>query len=262
MSIDYWYKQTRSKPLFPELEWSRPENKMHAGKLLILGGNLHGFSAPAQAFSAAEKAGIGMTRVLLPDAIQKTVKHFMPEADFCPSTPSGSFKTNCLDGWLEHSGWADGTLLAGNFGKNSETSVLIESFLQKHAGLATLTNDAVEFALTNPEPILNRENTVLILQLNQLQQLMMAARFPKPITSNMDLMHLVEVLHDITKSYQATIITQHSNTILVAQYGRVSSTPLGIGQNDWQTTTAASCTVWRIQHPSKYFEAATTALIS
>ena len=44
MNHDYWHKQTSSKPLFPELIWSRPENRQLAGKLLIIGGNLHGFA--------------------------------------------------------------------------------------------------------------------------------------------------------------------------------------------------------------------------
>jgi NAD(P)H-hydrate repair Nnr-like enzyme with NAD(P)H-hydrate dehydratase domain len=69
----YWLKQTPDKPLFPNMLWSKPENKLHAGKLLVIGGNLHGFSAPATAFAEARKAGIGSQRVVLPDAIQKTV---------------------------------------------------------------------------------------------------------------------------------------------------------------------------------------------
>ncbi len=90
MSTKTWLKQDHNHPLFPELLWSRPENRLHAGKLLIIGGNLHGFAAPATAFSAASKAGIGSQRVLLPDAIRKVVGNFMPEADFGTSTPSGS----------------------------------------------------------------------------------------------------------------------------------------------------------------------------
>ena len=62
MQPDYWYKQTVAKPLYPELLWSRPENRKHAGKLLIVGGHAQSFAAPAQAFSKAGKAGIGTAR--------------------------------------------------------------------------------------------------------------------------------------------------------------------------------------------------------
>jgi NAD(P)H-hydrate repair Nnr-like enzyme with NAD(P)H-hydrate dehydratase domain len=52
-----WLKQTSDKPVFPDLLWSRPENRKYAGKLLIIGGNKHGVAAPGIAFSAAQKAG-------------------------------------------------------------------------------------------------------------------------------------------------------------------------------------------------------------
>ena len=42
----YWHKQG-TKPLYPDVIWSKPENKQAAGKLLIIGGHAYGFSAPA-----------------------------------------------------------------------------------------------------------------------------------------------------------------------------------------------------------------------
>ncbi|MDO8591435.1 MAG: hypothetical protein Q7R60_00720, partial [bacterium] len=85
MANTYWLKQTKDKPLFPDLLWSRPENKRLAGKLLVVGGNLYGFSAPGTAYGAALKAGVGTARVLLPDKLQKTVGKLIPEAEFVPS---------------------------------------------------------------------------------------------------------------------------------------------------------------------------------
>jgi NAD(P)H-hydrate repair Nnr-like enzyme with NAD(P)H-hydrate dehydratase domain len=73
MDRDYWLRQDVKKPLFPDLMWSKPETKSQAGKLLILGGNVHGFSAAAESFNEATKAGIGTARVLMPDILQKTV---------------------------------------------------------------------------------------------------------------------------------------------------------------------------------------------
>ena len=77
----YWLRQEQSKPLFPELEWSRPENRLAAGKLLVAGGNAHGFAAPAEAYTAAVKAGAGTVRVLLPDAIRKIVGMVLENGD-------------------------------------------------------------------------------------------------------------------------------------------------------------------------------------
>src|SRR5690348_6592497 len=122
MNAAKWYKQTLDKPLFPKLAWSRPETKQTAGKLLIIGGNLHGFAAPAEAFTHAKAAGIGTTKVLLPNALQKTVGTMLETGEYAPSTPSGSFSKAALDTWLDFSTWADGILLAGDIGRNSETA--------------------------------------------------------------------------------------------------------------------------------------------
>ena len=67
---DYWKKQTPDKPLFPDLLWSRPRNRAHAGKLLIVGGNAHGFAAAAEAYAEASKAGVGAAGVIIPDSLQ------------------------------------------------------------------------------------------------------------------------------------------------------------------------------------------------
>src|SRR3982750_3265194 len=96
MERTYWHKQTPEKPLFPDLLWSRPENRAHAGKLLIMGGNAHGFAAPAEAYAESEQAGIGAARVLLPDSLQKTVGRTFAAGEYAPSTPSGSFSQKAL----------------------------------------------------------------------------------------------------------------------------------------------------------------------
>src|SRR5579859_2484419 len=104
MDQSYWLRQTE-KPLFPELEWSRPETKTQAGKLLIVGGNVHGFAAPAEAYGEVMKAGVGTVRVLLPESLRRSVGKLFPEADFAPSTPSGSFAANALAELLDASLW-------------------------------------------------------------------------------------------------------------------------------------------------------------
>ena len=75
---------------------SRPENKLQAGKLLIVGGHAQGFARPAEAFALAEKAGAGSVRVLLPDALQKTLGKAFLGAEFAPSSPSASIVLEIL----------------------------------------------------------------------------------------------------------------------------------------------------------------------
>src|SRR3989338_4168466 len=107
MANTYWFKQDSEQPLFLDLIWSRPENKNQSGKLLIVGGNLYGFGAPAEAYAVAGQAGIGTARVVLPAAIKKAVGSFIENGTFAPSTPSGSFSQTALDELLDQSDWAD-----------------------------------------------------------------------------------------------------------------------------------------------------------
>ncbi len=261
MSIDYWVKQEQGKPLFPELLWSKPENKRHAGKLLIIGGNLHGFSAPAGAFAAAEKAGIGMTRVVLPDAIQKSVKAFMPEADFAPSTPSGSFSVKSLDIFLENARWSDAVFVAGDLGRNSESAIALESFISKYSGLLCLAKDAIDYITETSENVLDRHDTLLVTSFAQLQKLLINTRHKTPLTFDMGLLRLVAVLHDFTSIHTAHIIVKYHDVMLVASAGKVSTTKLTTDKEIWRVDTAAAATVWWLQHRDKPFEALTTAIV-
>jgi hypothetical protein len=86
-------------------------------------------------------------RVLLPSATKKLVSQVFPEAEFAPSTPSGSFAREALGQLLDSADWADGVLLAGDFGRNSETAILLESFAQKYKGQLTVAQDGIDYFL-------------------------------------------------------------------------------------------------------------------
>lgn len=261
MANTYWHKQTSGQPLYPDLLWSRPENKRQSGKLLIVGGNAHGFSAAGEAFREATKAGIGTARVLLPDSLQKTVGRVFEAGEYAPSTPSGSFSQKALAEILDMSQWADATLLAGDFGRNSETAILLEQFIVKYSSQLTLTKDAVDYFAKSPESLLARKNTVLVPSFAQLQKLAVGARFNKAFTFDMDFLRLIDNLRDFTSLHQSTLVTKHLQTIFVAKSGQVSTTKLITDQEIWRVKTAAHAAVWWLQNPTKPFEALTTSLL-
>ena len=261
MDYDYWLKQTKTKPLFPELEWSRPENKLHAGKLLIIGGSSHGFAAPAEAYAAGIKAGIGTARALLPQSIQKIVGIIIENADFAPATPSGSFSQKALAELLDASAWADGALVAGDLGRNSETAILLEKFLQKTHLAVTLTKDAVDYCVSAPHTVLARQDTCLVLSLSQLQRLGVASRMTTPISFSMDLLRLVGWLHEYTTRFAPHIIVKHAGNILIAVDGQVSTTKLTKDMPIWRVRTATQVSVWWLQNPTKPFAAFSTAIL-
>src|SRR5258708_7588898 len=216
MADTYWLKQTKDKPLFEDLLWSRPENKHHAGKLLVFGGNFHGFVAPGSAYGAAAQAGAGTIRILLPDKLQKTVGKLIPEAEFAPSTPSGSFAKSTLGQLLEAAQWADGVLLAGDFGRNSETAILMDSFMDKFEGQVTIAEDGLDYFMGPKSPLIERPNTLSVIDLGKLQKLAKNNWPAAPIAHNMMLTDLVELLQDWASGYIVRFITRHADNYIVA----------------------------------------------
>jgi hypothetical protein len=260
MDMTYWRKQPSDKPLFPDLLWSRPENRQFAGKLLIIGGNLYGFAAAGEAYQAAQQAGIGVARVLLPDALHKLVGRTLEAGEFAASTPSGSFSQKALAEFLPHAAWADGVLFAGDLGRNSETAILIEKFISAYHDQLILTKDAVDYVTGSPQLVVNRPDTTLVLSFAQLQKLAVQAKFLQPFTFSMDLLRLVEALHAFTLQHPVSIITKHLDTLFVAHGGDISSTKLIQNIDIWRVRTAAYASVWALQNPSRPFEALTTAV--
>lgn len=260
MQETYWHKQSE-KPLFPDLVWSRPENRQFAGKLLIIGGNLHGFAAPADAYKQALASGIGVARAILPNALQKIVGRVFEAGEFAPSTPSGSFSQQALAELLSLSQWSDGVLIAGDLGRNSETAIALERFTASYHGLCTITKDAADYFTQAPERILKRPDTLLVISMAQLQKLATQSHFKQSFTFGMNLLQLIEALHEFTRLHETYIITKHLDTLFVAVDGMVSTTKTASDRDIWRVTTAATASVWWLQNTSKPFAALTTAMV-
>ena len=260
MQVDYWHRQTPDKPLFPDLVWSRPEHRAQAGKLGIIGGHAQSFAAAATAYAAAVQAGVGSARVLLPDSLQKTVGRIFEVGEYGPSTPSGSLSQQALSDVLELAAWSDGLLLAGDLGHNSETAVLLERLPQEYQGQLTITKDAIDYFTAAPTPVLERPDTLLVLSFAQLQKLAISGHSPQAFTFSMDLLRLIESLHEFTLRHETAIIVKHLENILVAADGQVSTTKLDKDLPTWRVQTAARAAVWWLQNQAKPFEALTTAV--
>lgn len=255
----YWHQQLPDKPLFPDSLWSRPERRSSAGKLLIVGGNGFGFAAPAEAYSQALKAGIGDARVILPDALKRTVGRTFVAGQFVPSTPSGSFSQKALADMISQSDWADGVLVAGDLGRNSETTMLLEKFMALYRGQLVITQDAADYIISTPLNATERSNTTLVISLGQLQKLATALGFAKPFTFKMDLLKLIEVLHEFTDDYPINIVVEHLSNVLVAVKGQISSTKIA-RNNDWGIRAASYASVCWLQNKEAPFAALSSAV--
>jgi len=259
MANTYWRKQTTDEPLFPDILWSRPESKAGAGKLAIIGGHSHGFGAPGAAYSEALDAGVGVCNVLLPDAIKKTVKHVLPDAEYGPSNRSGSFAKNALDDMIKIADWSDLTLLSGDFGRNSETAILLENFTEMHSGRLVVAQDAADYFKSFPRPLMQRPDTMLVISLAQLQKIFINAPVITPITYGMTMPQLAEALHEFTEKFPITIVVKHHDNIYIASGGQAVSTPNS--DMSWRVRTAAKASVFWLQNPTQPLESAASSLV-
>lgn len=257
----FWRRQELTKPLFEDLVWSRPEQKSLAGKLLIIGGNAHAIGAPSEAYQRAMQQGIGEVKVALPDKTRKLLGPKVPtDIELAPSTISGSFSTKAerdLQGYIS---WANATFFAGDIGRNSETAILLESIAQKMPGLQIYTRDAVDYFYAHPATLLDREDTLIVVTIAQLQKLCTAVSFRTPITYSMGLIALCEALHALTSQFKVHICVLDGSTIVTAVQGQCISTKLPAEPEQWRLKTATVASVWWLQNPTKPLESIATAI--
>ena len=258
---DYWLKQTLNAPLFDDLIWSKPENKSHAGKLLIIGGSTNGFAHTVGCFSEANKAGAGVVRVLIPESTKKLIGHVSEDIIYGSTTKSGGFSQAALAEFIESSEWSDCVLLSGELGNNSDTTILFEKYLEKYNESLIISGDAFDFSSSFWKKLLKSHQTIFILDLTKLQKLAAHAGLTTAVTSKVSLLNLIEILHEMTELNQASLVIEFNDFIIVASQGYVSTTKIE-NTNNIQIKLASNSAVWYMQNKSKIFEALTCAAIT
>ena len=260
-SHPYWHQQTNDKPLYPNIEWSKPEQQSNRGRLGIIGGNKLGFISVAESYNTALKTGAGEVRILLPDVLKKSIPSTMNEVIFGATNPSGGLSRDALIEMKAIGDWATGILLIGDAGRNSETSILYEDFIGNYKGPLTITRDAIDLIKNNDIQLVDRPDTLLIMSFAQLQKLFQIVYYPKVLTFSMQLTNLVEAIHKFTITYPITISVLHKDTLLVASSGEVTSTPWNEPTDIWNGKTATNAAVYWMWSPTKTLESVTTSLI-
>jgi NAD(P)H-hydrate repair Nnr-like enzyme with NAD(P)H-hydrate dehydratase domain len=262
MDYSYWKRQTIEQPLFPDIEWSKPEQKSQSGKLGIIGGNRLGFAGVAEAYSAALQTGAGHIRVLLPDVLKKTLPPVITDTIFAPTNPSGSLSKDAIAEMNALGEWAQAILMIGDAGRSGETAIVYEQFIQKYAGQLILTRDAIDLVKNGSEMLVERPNTALIASFAQLQKLFQSVYYPKVLTFSMQLTNLVEAVHKFTITYPVTIAVLHKDHLIVASGGEVTSQIWSNPMLIWRGTVAAKAAAYWLWTPSKPLEAITSSILS
>lgn len=260
MEHTYWLTQSSDKPLFPDIAWSKPEQRSQAGHLGIIGGNKLGFAGVAEAYSVALETGVGKATVLLPDVLKKTIPTTILDTRFAPTTPSGSMAKSALSMMKALAGESGGILLIGDAGRNSETAVLYEQFLSEYTGMATISRDAIDLVKNNAKLLVERPDTLLVASFAQVQKLFQATYYPKMLTFSMQLLQFVEALHKFTTTYPVSIVTLHKDTLVVAHNGQVVTRAWENPMAIWRGTVAARAATWWLWDQTKPLEAVATSL--
>ncbi len=260
MDYDYWKKQSPETPLFPEIEWSKPEQRGKAGRLAIIGGNKLGFAGVAEAYSVATEAGVGQVRVLLPDVLKKTIPSAITDAVFGPTNASGSLTKEAVAEMNAAGEWAESVLLVGDAGRSSETAIAYEQFVQHYAGPLVITRDAVDLIKNNAQSMVERPKTLLVVSFAQLQKLFQSVYYPKVLTFSMQLTNLVEAVHKFTITYPVTITVLHKDHLVTAHGGQVVTLPWDNPMAIWRGSVAARATVYWLWNPGKPLEAVTSSV--
>ncbi|MEO5949750.1 MAG: hypothetical protein ABIP74_05075 [Candidatus Saccharimonas sp.] len=258
---EYWRRQEAGKPLFPDIEWGKPEQRAARGRLGIIGGNKLGFAGVATSYEAALETGAGAVRVLLPDVLRKAIPPSMTDVVFGASNPSGGLAKDALDEMRALAQWSSCLLLIGDAGRNSETAIAYETLVREYTGPLVISRDAFDLIRSGSQQLAARPSTVLVLSFAQLQKLFQEVYYPKVLTFSMQLMQLVEALHKFTITYPTTVVVLHKDTLIVAHGGEVTTaswdTPMAI----WRGTTATRAACYTMWTPSQPLEAVTASLV-
>lgn len=254
----YWQKQSADTPLFPDVEWNKPEQRAHAGRLAIIGGNKLGFVAIRDAYGVASDLGAGQIRAILPDILKGVVPPSVTDAVFLPSNPSGGFSREGANEFEAACAWADACLLIGDAGRNSETAMAFEHLLETTPQII-LTRDAVDLVMPAMVKLVERERTTLVVSFAQLQKVFQSVYYPKILSFSMQLMQLVETLHKFTITYPVTIVTFHQSQLIVAHDGKVVSQEFDEPMAIWRGVTATKAASYLLWNPKKPLEAIATS---
>lgn len=255
----YWQKQLSTEPLYPDIEWNKPEQRARAGKLLIVGGNKLSFVATANAHQEATELGAGQIRVLLPDSLKASIPATILDTVFTASTSSGGMSKDDLGTVNASLLWSDHALLIGDAGRNSETAIVYEHMLSTDRPM-TITRDAVDLLRHVSDVVVRRHQTTLVVSFAQLQKLFQSVYYPKMLAFSMQVSLLVETLHKFTITYPCAIVTFHQSQLIIAYDGHVITQEFDDPMMIWRGSIATRAACYQLWTPAKPLEAITASI--
>ncbi|MBR2831188.1 hypothetical protein IKE83_02410 [Candidatus Saccharibacteria bacterium] len=246
---------------YSDLYWNLPEQKQ--GVFNVIGGHGGSFRAPLKvAERLTADYPLKTVNLVLPEVLRGKVPD-LPNFVFLPATGAGSFAEG--EGILRVMEGADYNLLVGDLSKNSITVRAVAGACESSEKPLLITRDAVDLIAENgSDEVLMRENVTIMGSLAQFQKLLRAIYYPKMLTLSQSLVQVVEILHKLTISYPAEVVTFYNGLILAAKDGEVGAVPLEkTGYSVltlWGGELAGRIGVMQMFNPGKPYEATVTGL--
>lgn len=250
MDETFWHKQT-DKAIFPDVVWSRPEQKARAKKLLIIGGHSGGFDQVGRVYQAALDAGIGHAKVVLPDKLKASVGIHLPDAVFADLAPEPKQRDAALSQLLAYADWADGVIFTQP-GNNSQTALLVASFVQVYKNRLIVTDDLLDLLAQDSELMVERADRMFVLSFSGLQNLVKLARSDVGLRHDMGLRPFVLALRQINQHIAAPINVIFEQEIVSTHDGQIISTPRQFKPDPLML--AGWMATWWLQQPDRPIE--------
>ena len=249
-----WQKQG-DQPLFDDALWAKPERKSQAGKLLIVGGHLHGFDQAALAYQNSVEAGIGQVKVVLPDKLKPILGKSLDQAVFVPSTASGTMAKSASQPLAAFVDWSD-TVLVIQTGDNSETALLVTDLVGERPKPMVITDEVINNVKHDMSHVL-KPPTLAVLSLEGLQALLKGVGAKNFIQHDMGLRPLVLALSQEDKLRQLNLLTAYEDTAVAIARGKAVTTKRA--KRPQMAALAAWAAVWWTWLPDKPLQALASA---
>lgn len=260
----YWTKNGERLKLPEELAWNFPEQK--AGEVVILGGSSAGFSTEVKLAEYINRRlpFFGEVKNVFPESLKTKFPGGFPSLEFVPATESGGVARSAelYNSLLK----AELAIFSGDFSRNSETAIaVVETLKRNDEVLTVLTRDTIDLVGPEMERVLERENLVLVGSMAQMQKVLKAVYYPRPLLLSQPLFPIVETLHKFTLSYSVMILTFHEGQVLAAADGKVVSVPIEATEYSpitlWGGEVAAKAGAFLRFNPKKRVESLVAGLL-
>lgn len=252
----FWLKQTE-EALFPEMEWSRPQQKRTAKKLAIIGGHDHGFDAVGRLYQASVQAGIGQIKVVLPNGLKRVVGTALPDAVFAELAPEPKQQAEAKAALMAFADWADGVLPVQT-GNNSKTALLLNDLVSSYAGSVVVTDDLAQLMKHDLQSLAQRNSTLFVHSFDGLQHLAASLKSEVGFRHDMGLRPFVLGLRQFGQMLNGPVVAILDQTVAVAAGDMVVTTPRQTEPDP--IMLAGWCATWWLQQPTKPLEALATAV--